>query len=340
MDAVDIEGAVTSLTQADTDQYNLTDNLGSLRIIVNNASAILDEIVYNSPGQVAYESAPSTSHFAGFAGGHTDPYTLLDEFYHRFYDPGTEKWLTPDPADFAAGGDNLTQYVGNDPTGASDPTGLFPEPPHTPTSPSGITLPGGANEPYSGPSPQITVPTSVPLPTAPFAPTSPLGPAPVKPSTPVINVTSLFTPTNYLAPAPSNPAVATAQAAAENQEVLPGMQPPPNGDELQATQGAIKMSQLLPGMTYFESIELEQNALDAKAKFVFQAAKFLTISPTITASQEAITLGAGLNMQLYEKNGFYVSAGAQFNNLWTIGQRNATIFNDCIYLQFMKKFCK
>jgi YD repeat-containing protein len=102
-DSVDIEGTVTSLTQADTDQYNLTDNLGSLRIIIDNASAILDEIVYNSAGQVAYESAPSIAHFAGFSGGHVEPYTGLVNDYHRWYEPVTGKWLSDDPADFAGG---------------------------------------------------------------------------------------------------------------------------------------------------------------------------------------------------------------------------------------------
>jgi RHS repeat-associated protein len=131
-DAVGIEGTVTSLTQADTDQYNMADDLGSLRIIMDNASAILDEINYNSAGQVAYESNASIVHFAGFAGGHVDYYTALDEFYHRFYNPDIEKWLTPDPEGFAGGDENLSQYVGNDPTNFVDTHGLFPVAPQTP----------------------------------------------------------------------------------------------------------------------------------------------------------------------------------------------------------------
>jgi RHS repeat-associated protein len=129
-DAVDIEGAVTSLTQADTDQYNLSDKLGSLRIIVDNVSATLDQINYNSAGQIAYESDSSIAHFAGFAGGHVDPYTaLLDEFYHRWYNAAIGKWLSEDPADFAAGDSDLSRYAHNDAAGVTDLAGLTGEPP-------------------------------------------------------------------------------------------------------------------------------------------------------------------------------------------------------------------
>jgi RHS repeat-associated protein len=124
VDGVMIEGTVTSTSQADTDQYNLFDDLGSLRIIVNNASATLDRIVYNSSGLVAYESSPTVAHFAGFAGGHVDPYTGLVNDYLRWYDPATGKWLSQDPVGFAAGDTDLSRYVGNSPTNAADRTGL------------------------------------------------------------------------------------------------------------------------------------------------------------------------------------------------------------------------
>jgi RHS repeat-associated protein len=126
VDAVMIEGTVTSTSQADVDQFNLFDDLGSLRMIVNNASATIDRIVYNSSGLVAYESSPTTAHFAGFAGGHVDPYTGLVNDYHRWYDPAIGKWLSEDPLTFAAGDANVTRYVGNDSTTLTDTIGLFP----------------------------------------------------------------------------------------------------------------------------------------------------------------------------------------------------------------------
>jgi len=47
--------------------------------------------------------------------------------WHRFYNPTTGRWTTPDPA--ATPWTNLVGYVGNNPTGHSDPSGLeqFPE---------------------------------------------------------------------------------------------------------------------------------------------------------------------------------------------------------------------
>jgi RHS repeat-associated protein len=155
VDAVMIEGTVTSTSQADVDQFNLFDNLGSLRIIVNDASATLDRIVYNSSGEVAYESSPTTAHFTGFAGGHVDPYTGLVNDYHRWYDPATGKWITPDPEGFAAADANLSRYITNDPTGNIDPPGLAPGVHHLP--PIG-PLPG---QPFD---PNVHMPTHINFP--------------------------------------------------------------------------------------------------------------------------------------------------------------------------------
>lgn len=42
----------------------------------------------------------------------------------RMYDPSSGRWLSEDPAGFAAGDANLHRYVGNDAAGATDPSGL------------------------------------------------------------------------------------------------------------------------------------------------------------------------------------------------------------------------
>jgi RHS repeat-associated protein len=137
IDAVDIEGTVTATNQPDTDQYNLFDDLGSDRVILNSASAVVDLIDYNSVGVIAYESSPTIAHFAGFAGGHVDYYTGLTNDYHRWYDPATGKWLSEDPDGFAGGDPNLYRYVANSALNETDSTGLFapPNPSPTPTSP-------------------------------------------------------------------------------------------------------------------------------------------------------------------------------------------------------------
>ncbi|MGH7194932.1 MAG: hypothetical protein ACREJM_15565, partial [Candidatus Saccharimonadales bacterium] len=74
-DRIFAEGGVSSPTLADTVDWDLVDNLGSLRDVLNNNSNIINHAVYSSFGQVAYESNPSVEHSTGFAGGHVDPTT-------------------------------------------------------------------------------------------------------------------------------------------------------------------------------------------------------------------------------------------------------------------------
>jgi hypothetical protein len=93
VDAVVAQGTVASLSTADTVNWDLTDDIGSLRLVLDSASNVIDEMVYNSFGQIAYESAPSIDHFAGFAGGHVDASTGLVDNYHRWYDPAVGRWL-------------------------------------------------------------------------------------------------------------------------------------------------------------------------------------------------------------------------------------------------------
>ncbi len=50
----------------------------------------------------------------------------ISTFRSRQYDPATGKWLQEDPIGIA-GGVNLYQYNGNDPSSFSDPFGLFVE---------------------------------------------------------------------------------------------------------------------------------------------------------------------------------------------------------------------
>jgi RHS repeat-associated protein len=62
--------------------------------------------------------------FFGYAGKPHDGDTGMNYYLNRWYDPRTGKWLSEDPAGFAAGDANLTRYVGNSPTMYVDPLGL------------------------------------------------------------------------------------------------------------------------------------------------------------------------------------------------------------------------
>ena len=102
VDAMMAEEAITTQGSAGTTTYPLADNLGSVRDIVNTSSSIVDHIVYNSFGQVAYESG-TAHHWAGYAGYHADANTGLDDADHRWYDPSVGRWISEDPLGFGGG---------------------------------------------------------------------------------------------------------------------------------------------------------------------------------------------------------------------------------------------
>jgi RHS repeat-associated protein len=127
VDAVMAEEAITTPGSAGTTTYALADNLGNVRDIVNTSSTVVDHVIYNSFGQVAYESG-TVHHWASYANGRFDPDTGLVKFGERWYDPAVGRWMSEDPISFAAGDPNVSRYVANGATNGIDPTGLEDNP--------------------------------------------------------------------------------------------------------------------------------------------------------------------------------------------------------------------
>jgi RHS repeat-associated protein len=110
-------------TDAAGDRYPLTDALGSVVALTNGSGAIATTYAYEPYGATT-ASGSASANSTQFTGRENDGSGLY--FYRaRYYDPLTGRFLSEDPAGFAAGDPNLYRYVGNSPTNASDPSGLF-----------------------------------------------------------------------------------------------------------------------------------------------------------------------------------------------------------------------
>lgn len=106
--------------------WSLTDNLGSIRNLINSSGAIVDHIQYSSFGQITSESNAAIDFLFAYAGQQLDRETGLQDDGVRYYNPATGRFLSQDPLSFLAGDANLYRYVGNQPTDLTDPSGLTP----------------------------------------------------------------------------------------------------------------------------------------------------------------------------------------------------------------------
>jgi RHS repeat-associated protein len=102
----------------------LSDQLGSVRLVVNAATgAIAQRIDYDEFGVVLTDTSPGFQPF-GFAGGLYDADTGLLRFGARDYAAYEGRWTTRDPLLFAGGDSNLYRYAFSDPLDRSDTSGL------------------------------------------------------------------------------------------------------------------------------------------------------------------------------------------------------------------------
>jgi RHS repeat-associated protein len=160
---------VTSTSSDGNTLWPLADHLGTIRDIADYdggtpAFAITNHRVYDSFGRLESETNSAVDLVFGFTGKFRDADTGLNNYLNRWYDSRTGKWLSEDPAGFAAGDTNLARYVGNSPTMYVDALGLvqafaqngsanttsggavpqdndgYPDPPHSPDLPAGWTI--------------------------------------------------------------------------------------------------------------------------------------------------------------------------------------------------------
>jgi len=102
----------------------ISDHLGSPRLVVDAAGAVVQRMDYDDWGNVTQDTNPGFQPF-GFAGGLYDRDTGLVRFGARDYDPETGRWTAKDPIKFAGGDSNLYGYVLGDPVNLLDPMGYY-----------------------------------------------------------------------------------------------------------------------------------------------------------------------------------------------------------------------
>jgi RHS repeat-associated protein len=107
-------------------QYRiLSDQLGSVRLVVNAATgAVAQRMRHDAWGNVLEDTSPGFVPF-GFAGGMYDAETGFVRFGARDYETSIGRWMQKDPIRFDAGQANLYAYVNNDPVNSRDPSGLI-----------------------------------------------------------------------------------------------------------------------------------------------------------------------------------------------------------------------
>ena len=104
---------VFTRTDASGTNHFLTDGLGSLLALTDSAGAQTTQHTYEPFGKTT--SSGATSNNSSQYTGRENDGTGLYYYRARYYSPTLQRFISEDPAGFAAGDTNLYAYVGNNP---------------------------------------------------------------------------------------------------------------------------------------------------------------------------------------------------------------------------------
>jgi RHS repeat-associated protein len=105
-------------------KWYLTDNIGSVRLFVTTGGTILDQLSYDSYGNILTETNSANGDRFKYTARDWDGEIGLQYNRARYYDPKAGRWISQDVLGFRAGDANLYRYVANAPTDYVDPSGL------------------------------------------------------------------------------------------------------------------------------------------------------------------------------------------------------------------------
>lgn len=105
--------------------WYLTDRLGSVRQLVETTGTVLDEITYDSYGNIVTETNPANGDRFKFTAREWND--LSSDYYYRarYYNAAAGRFLSEDPLGYAGSETGLSAYVDNAPSNFTDPLGLF-----------------------------------------------------------------------------------------------------------------------------------------------------------------------------------------------------------------------
>lgn len=104
--------------------YYMNDHLGTPIFMTDENNVIVWEGTYEPFGFADVSPSSEIENNFRFAGQYFDAETDLHYNYHRYYDPKTGRYLTPDPIGLT-GGINLYAYANNNSVNLIDPFGLW-----------------------------------------------------------------------------------------------------------------------------------------------------------------------------------------------------------------------
>ena len=114
--------SVVAQTPAENIYYCINDHLGTSLKLIDDSGAVVWAADYKPFGEDSVTLNTVETNFR-FPGQYYDQETGLHYNYHRYYNPGTGRYLTPDPIGLT-GGINLYAYSSNNPITLADIFGL------------------------------------------------------------------------------------------------------------------------------------------------------------------------------------------------------------------------
>ena len=103
--------------------YYINDHLGTPQRLITGEGTVVWQAAYLPFGRTQAQLGTVQNNLR-FPGQYYDAETGLHYNWHRYYDPETGRYLSPDPIGLE-GGLNLYAYMENDPVNWVDPWGLF-----------------------------------------------------------------------------------------------------------------------------------------------------------------------------------------------------------------------